>query len=168
MKKRIKETTKGLISKTKSAYYLTKDNILKLGHKTPEPRAIFDLFDLYQNGEAVGEEDTLIQALQECFLIENNKGRVASAPELVLMRNMGQDHIVWETSYDTFSSEHIGVDTKGIFAPPGQHVIVFAHNTGIPSIHTMLNEKLNSSVLEKGVRYDQVFFDQLLSGKTQY
>ena len=165
--KKIKETTKDLISKTKSAYYITKDSIQKLGEETVKSRNIYSLDELYEKGEAVGEEDTLVRALYECFSIEESGGRIASAPELVLMRNRGQDHTVWETSYDTFSTEHIGVDTKGIFAKAGSHVIVFAHNTGIPSVHTVLNEKLSSSLLEKGVRYDQYFFDKLLSGKTQ-
>ena len=71
MKKKIKEKTQGLISKTKSAYYLTKDSIRKLGDTTPEPRAVFDLNELYHKGEAVGEEDNLIKALQECFAIES-------------------------------------------------------------------------------------------------
>jgi hypothetical protein len=167
MKKNIKDTTKDLISKTKSAYYITKESIQSIGDKTPQPKTIYDLEEMYQEGMVVGEEETLIQALHECFSIEASGGRIASSPELVLMRNKGQDHIVWDTSFDTFSTEHVGVDTKGIFGPPAQHVIVFAHNTGIPSIHTILDEKLKSSVLEMGVRYPQTMFDQLLSGKTQ-
>ena len=167
MKKRIKKTTHSLVSKTKSAYYLTKDSILKLGDKTPQPRTVYDLDQMYEKGNAVGEEETLVKALRKCFVIEQNGGRIASSPELVLMRNRAPDHMVWESSYDTFSAEHIGVDTKGLFSSPGDHVIVFAHNTGIPSIQTILNVTLSSALLEKGVRYDQYFFDMLLSGKTQ-
>jgi len=167
MKNIFKEKTKGLISKTKSAYYFTKERVINPGEKRLFPRAIYDIGELYKKGGAVGEEETLVNALQECFLIEKNGGRIASSPELVLMRNKGLDHIVWETSYDTFSSEHVGKDTKGIFTLPGDYVIVFAHNTGIPSIRTILNEKPDVSQLEKGVRYDQYFFDRLLSGETQ-
>jgi len=167
MKKKIKDTTKDLISKTKSAYHITKDSIQSIGDKTPKSRTIYELDELYQKGEAVGEEETLIQALQECFSIEDSGGRIASSPEVVLMRNKSQDHCIWETSFDTFSTEHVGVDTKGVFTKPGQHLIVFVHNTGIPSIHTILDEKLKSSDLEKGVRYDQAYFDQLLTGRTQ-
>jgi len=167
MKENFKEKTKDLISKTKSAYYLTKEKVLQQGEKRLLLRTICSIGELYKKGSAVGEEENLVKALQECFLIEKNGGRIASSPELVLMRNKGLEHMVWESSYDTFSSEHIGKDTKGIFTLPGDHVIVFAHNTGIPSIHTILNEELNVSQLEKGVRYDQYFFDQLLSGETQ-
>ncbi len=167
MKKKFKEKTKDLISKTKSAYYLTKEKIINHGKRRLSPRTIYGIGELYEKGSAVGEEENLVKALQECFLIEKNGGRIASSPELVLMRNKGHDHVLWESSYDSFSTEHIGKDTKGVFTFAGGHVIVFAHNTGIPSIHTILNEKLNPTQLEKGVRYDQYFFDQLLSGKTQ-
>ena len=41
--KKIKETTKDLISKTKSAYYITKDSIQKLGEETVKSRNIYSL-----------------------------------------------------------------------------------------------------------------------------
>lgn len=167
MKDKIKDTTKAIVSKTKSAYHITKEVILNQDENQPQSRPIFSIEELYTKGKPIGQKESLVEALEECFEIEGNGGRIASAPEIVLMRNKGFDHIVWESPHDTFSSEHIGIDTQGLFTDPGKFVIVFAHNTGIPTIHALLNEKMESPLLEKGVRYDQSLFDQLLYGKTQ-
>ncbi len=167
MKTIIKNKTKDLISRTKSAYYLTKEKVIKHVDNGSKARAVYGIEDMYISGKPVGEEETLYWALQECFTIEENGGRIASSPELVLMRNKRLDHMVWETTYDTFSSELIGKDTKGLFTHAGGYVIVFAHNTGIPSVQNVLDGNLDASRLEKGVRYDQYYFDQLISGTTQ-
>ena len=146
---------------------MTKEVILNQDEDQPRSRPIYSIEDLYLKGGPIGLKETLVEALEECFEIEENGGRIASAPEIVLMRNKGFDHAVWESPHDTFSSEHIGKDTQGLFTDPGKYVGVFAHNTGIPTIHSLLKEKIESPLLEKGVRYDQELFDQLLYGKTQ-
>ena len=163
----LKNRTKKLFTRTKSAYYSTREKVSKQNINSTLHRSVYPIKDLYNNGMPIGEEESLDLALQECFTIEKNGGRIASAPELVLMRNKGGKHVVWETTYDTFSSEHIGKDSKGVFTNAGGYVIVFAHNTGIPSVQNVLDQNLETTTLEKEVRYDQYYFDQLLSGTTQ-